>query len=93
MFNTIVVDELQVRRSICQGYPLAPLLFVACTHPLVVMLKSVMTKKEICGLCLPNQEQMLAKLFVDDYLLFLKVKPRNLKKALEIVQLFATMLG
>ena len=43
------------------------------------------TKKEICGLCLLNEEQMLAKFFANDSLLFLKTQPDNLKKALEVV--------
>ena len=65
-------------------------MFVACTHPLVAMLESVVAKKEICGFNLPNGEQMLAKLFADNSLHFLKVEPDNLRKVLEITQLFAT---
>ena len=36
---------------------------------------------------------MLSKFFTNDSLLLLKVEPNNLRKALEIVQLFATALG
>jgi len=64
-------------------------MFAVCTHLLVAMLESVVAKKEICGLCLPNGEQMLAESFVNNSLLFLKVEPKTLRKALEIVQLFA----
>ena len=93
LLNTIVVGEFQVKRSICQGCPLAPLLFSACAHPLVAMLEKAVAKKEICGLCLPNGKQLLAKLLADDSLLFLKVEPNILRKALEIVQLFSLVLG
>ena len=57
------------------------------------MLEAAAAKKEICGLCLPNGEQLLAKLFADDSLLFLRAQPDNLRKALEIVQIFALALG
>ena len=53
------------------------------------MLESVVAKKEICGLGLPNREKILAKLFANDSLLFLKAEIDNIRKALEIVQLFA----
>ena len=36
------------------------------------------------------EEKMLAKFFVDESLIFLKAKPNNLKKSLNILQLFAT---
>ena len=85
LFNTVVVGDFQVKRSICQGCPFAPLLFAACTHPLVAMLEAAFKKKEICGLCLPNREQLLAKFFADDSLLFLKADTKNLRIALEIV--------
>ena len=83
LFNTIVVGKFQVKRSIHQGCPLAPLLFAACTHPYSGNVGGDSgAKKEICGLCLPNGKQLLAKLFADDSLIFLKVGPDNLRKAL-----------
>ena len=72
---------------------MAPLLFVACTHPLVALLEAALAKKEISTLCLPNEEQLLIKLFADDSLLFLKADPQNLRRGLEIVQLFAQASG
>ena len=57
------------------------------------MLEVTTTKKEIYGLCLPNGKQLLAKLFVDDSLMYLKVEKENLRKALEIVHLSATISG
>ena len=38
-----------------------------------------------------NGEKILAKLSTNESLLFLKLEPKNVRKALEIVQLFATM--
>ena len=93
LFNTIVMREFQVKRSIHQGCPLAPLLFATCTHPLIAMLELKATFKEIGGTSLPNGEQLLAKLFENDSLLFLKVELENISKALEIVQLFAMASG
>ena len=72
---------------------MAPLLFVACTHPLVALLETVAAKKEISGLRFPNREQLLIKIFAYDSLLFLKPDPQNLRRGLEIVQLFAQALG
>ena len=54
LFNTVVVGEFQVKRSIWQGCPLAPLLFVACIHPLVALMEATTPKKEILGLSLLN---------------------------------------
>ena len=52
-----------------------------------------MDKKEICRMHLPNMKKMLARLFVDDSFLFLKVESNNLKQVLEILQLFNKALG
>ena len=68
---------------------MAPLLFAACTHPLVALLEVAAAKKEIAGMSLPNREQLLVKLFADDSLLFLKVDLQNVRRGLELVQLFA----
>ena len=93
LFNTFVVGEFQVKRLIWQGCPLAPLLFAACTHPLVALMEAVVAKKEILRLSLPNCEKLMIKLFANDSLLFLKADPQNVRRGLELVQLFAQASG
>ena len=71
---------------------MAPL-FAACTHSLVALLEVAAAKKEIARLSLPNGEHFLVKLFEDDSLIFLKADTQILRRALEIVYLFAKALG
>ena len=85
LFNALIVGGFQLKRSICQGCPLDPLLFATCYHPLIVFLEQAAAKQEITGLKLPNGEQLLAKMFADDTLLFLQAKHKNVKRALELV--------
>ena len=55
----------------------------------MALLEVAVAKKKISGLCLPNKDQLLIKLFTDDSLLFLKADLQNLIRGLKIVQLFA----
>ena len=64
-------------------------MFATCTHPLVSLLEIAVEKKEIYGMSLPKGEQLLVKLFANDFLLFLKANLQNMRRALEIVHLFA----
>ena len=93
LFNNTIVGAFEVMRSIRQGCPLAPLLFAIGSHPLVTALEASAVKGEIQGLELPGGKQLLAKLFADDSLLFLKAKLEVLRKALQIVEQFAVALG
>lgn len=93
-FNTMIIGSFQVKRSIKQGCPLAPLLFAIYSHPLMVALKDSASKGEIQGLVLPDGHQRLVdKMFVDDSLLFLKAEQDILRKALQIVQLIVVASG
>ncbi len=94
LFNNRIVGSFEVKRAIRQGCPLAPLFFAIGSRPLVVAaLESSAEKGEIQGLALPGGKHLLAKLFADDSLLFLKANSDCLRKALQIVQLFATASG
>ena len=50
MFNTRTVGRFEVKRTIRQGCRLAPLLFVAFTHPVVVSLEQDVANGTIKGL-------------------------------------------
>ena len=93
LFNNKIVGSFEVKRSIKQGYAMAPLLFALGSHPLVAALEASADKGEIQGLELPRGKRLLAKLFADDSLLFLKANFDILRKALQIIQLFATASG
>ncbi len=93
MFNARIVGSFEVKRSIRQGCPLAPLLFAACTHPLIASLEQAAANNEIKGLLLKDGKHLLAKMFADDSLLFLQAEKENIRRALEIVQNFATASG
>ena len=54
LFNEKVVGAFKVNRSIWQGYHLAPLLFVVCSHPLATSLEEEARKSNLEGLQLPN---------------------------------------
>ena len=89
LFNNTIVGSFEVIRSIRQGCPLAPLLFAIGSHPLVTALEESAEKGEIQGLELPDGKHLLAKLFADDSILFLKAKQEVLRNAPQIVEKFA----
>ena len=62
-------------------------------NPLIAMLELTTNKKEILRLSLSNEVHLFDKLFTNKSLLFLKAEQENIRKALEIVQLFAIALG
>ena len=93
LFNSRVVGAFEVRRSIKQGCPLAPLLFAASTHPFIALLEQAASEGLIQGLQMCNDEQLIIKMFADDSMLFLKAEADNVRKALEIVQTFGVASG
>lgn len=90
LFNGVDVGAFFVHRSVRQGCPLAPLLFVILTHPLVLALEDAVAKGLIKGLVLPDGSNLLEKLFADDSLLFLNANNDVIKNALIIVDEFAS---
>ena len=54
-------------RSIRQGSPISPFLFVIDTHPLLVMLSRLATNNVIMDLQLPSGRQLVAQVLVDDF--------------------------
>ena len=54
LFNSRLVGSFDVKRSIRQGCPLAPLWFAACTHPLIALMEQAAERGEITGLQIHN---------------------------------------
>ena len=72
---------------------MASLLFAIATHPLIIALQHAAQGGLIKGLVLPNDDQLLIKMFEDDSLLFLQADSTILRNALQIVQDFAVASG
>jgi hypothetical protein len=79
-------EDFRLAKSIKQGYPLAPYLFILVTDVLGHMLDD--PKHEIEGLHLPKGGCVWDQTFADDIALYLKGSPSNLNKAREVLELF-----
>ena len=64
-----------------------------CTHLLESTLGTRTIEGNLCGLKLPNKEQLLEKICANNFSLFLKVDERLVRQALQIVLRFAIALG
>ncbi len=83
--------DFRFARSIKQGYPLAPYLFILVTDVFGHMLDD--PKHEIEGLHLPKGEFVRDQTFGDDTALYLKGSFGNLNKAQVVLELFCLAFG
>lgn len=79
--SSIVIDVngelsecIPLGRSIRQGCPLAPALYVIVVDALSFILKVPNLGQPVKGICLPNEENLLIEQFVDDTTLFLEME-------------------
>jgi hypothetical protein len=78
-------------RSVRQGCPLAPYLFILATDVLGHMLAD--HRNEIEGLSLPRGGHIRDQTFADDTALYLKGTPANLNKAQKVLETFSAASG
>lgn len=81
----------QLARSVCQGCPLAPYLFIIATDVLGHMLED--PKHGIEGLTLPKGGSIRDQTFVDDTALYLKGDQSNMDKAQNVLKIFCKASG
>jgi hypothetical protein len=78
-------------RSVRQGYPLAPYLFILATDVLGHMLAD--PRNEVVGLSLPRGGLIRDQTFADDTALYLQGTPLNLDKAQKVLTTFSAASG
>lgn len=81
----------QLRRSVRQGCPLAPYLFLLTVDVLGQMLQH--PTHRVTGLRLPDTSSITNQMFADDTLLFLDGTPENLDRALTVINKFGAASG
>ncbi len=81
----------QLARSVRQGCPLAPYLFILATDVLGYMLADPSYKVE--GLTLPGGGRVRDQTFADDTALYLQGSPINLDRAQKVIDIFCTASG
>jgi hypothetical protein len=84
-------EDFRLARSVKQGCPLAPYLFILTTDVLGHMLDD--PKHEIKGMDLPKGVCVRNQTFADDIALYLKGSPSNLSKVRAIIELFCLPSG
>jgi hypothetical protein len=89
--NGIAGPDFQLARSVRQGCPLAPYLFILATDVLGYMLAD--PKYEVEGLSFPRGGLIRDQTFVDDTALYLKGSPANLDKAQAVLKTFCLASG
>ena len=81
----------KLQRSVRQGCPLAPYLFLLTVDVLGQMLQH--PANQVQGLRLPDQSMITNQMFADDTLLLLDGTPDNLDKALAVIKRFGAASG
>jgi hypothetical protein len=84
-------EDFKLARSIRQGCPVTPYLFILAMDVLGHMLDN--PKHEIDGMHLPKGGCVRDQTFVDDIALYLKGSPSNLSKAWAVLELFCLAFG
>jgi hypothetical protein len=93
---TIIVNGEQsqafnLQRSVRQGCPLAPYLFLLTVDVLGQMLQH--PDSQVKGLRLPDNSYITNQMFADDTLLLLEGNPDNMDKALSVINKFGEASG
>jgi hypothetical protein len=83
--------DFQLARSIRQGCPLAPYLFILTTDVLEYMMAD--PKHGVEGLSLPRGGLINDQTFADDTALYLKGSPANMGRAQEVLKIFCHASG
>ncbi len=89
--NGVAGPDFQLARSVRQGCPLAPYLFILATDVLGYMLAD--PKHGVEGLSLPKGNLIRDQTFADDTTLYLKGTPANMDRAREVLKTFYRASG
>jgi len=89
--NDTIGPDFPIERSVRQGCPLAPYLFILATDVLGYLRAD--PRYEVEGLSLPKRGLIRDQTFVDDIALYLKGTPNNMDKAQRVLELFCQASG
>ncbi|XP_057833401.2 secreted RxLR effector protein 78-like [Cryptomeria japonica] len=81
--NGDMSEAIPLRRSIRQGFPIAPTMFVIVANALYYILRALELGPSIKGLTLPNVDGLINAQFVDDTALFIALFEDNFDNAME----------
>lgn len=88
--NGRLFSDVIPSRSLRQGDPLSPYLFLICAEGLSALLHQAEDRKDIIGLKIARTAPSISHLFfADDSLLFLKASARTLQSIHEIFSLYS----
>lgn len=93
--NDLFSHEVDLCRGVCQGCPLASLLFSLTTQPLMEIFKKRANKGHLTRIPLDvlGQDQFLFQLFADDTGMFLQAMEENFQEAREAFACFECILA
>ena len=93
LINGDTSDFLSASRGLRQGFLLSPYFFLLLSDGLSRLIKDVLLHNNFQGILLGKTKSLSHLLFVDDILLFCVGFKANLKKPLEILDLFYDGIG
>ncbi|XP_057868136.2 secreted RxLR effector protein 78-like [Cryptomeria japonica] len=81
--NGELSEPIPLRRSIKQGCPIAPTLFVIVVDALYYIMRAPKLGPSIIGLTLPNTDDLINDQFADDFALFLALNEENFDNSMD----------
>ena len=91
--NGEISESIPLGRSIRQGCPLAPALYVIAADAMNYILKSTEFGPPIKGISLPNNDELLVDQFADDTALFVNMEEENFDRVVSRIELFCKASG
>jgi hypothetical protein len=92
-FNGLFTDRIQLARRVCQGCPLAPLLYSLITQPLIAILKEKTRLGQIQGIYIKSEEQLICQLFADDTGIFFEATEASFQAVMAAIKEFESISG
>lgn len=86
--NGIRSSNFTLTRSIRQGCPLTPALFVLAADAMFYLLKDSSITPPVRGISLPNKKEICNVQFVDDIAILIKLEEENLAALLKNIDIF-----
>jgi hypothetical protein len=87
-FNGSFTERVQLQRGVCQGCPLAPLLYALIKQPLMDLLQEQNRTGKIQGVDVGEGHQLVYQLFADDTGIFSQATEDNFKAVMATIQKF-----
>ncbi|KAL3679376.1 hypothetical protein R1sor_022332 [Riccia sorocarpa] len=91
--NQTFTSAIKIKRGVRQGCPLAPLLFVLSTQPLMRILRKEEESGNLRGIQIPGMKSILQELFADDTSLFIHASARDFQRARVCIETFEKAPG